>query len=67
MKIVLNNRDDTFEFDELTISRVIELKQYTFPRVVTKLNGKLIKKTEYPTTIVKDGDKLEIIHLISGG
>jgi len=67
MKLVLNNRNEAFEFEELTIAKIIELKNYTFPRVVTKLNGKLIKKPEYPTTIVRDGDKLEIIHLISGG
>ncbi len=67
MKIELNNRPESFDFTELSIQRIIELKNYTFPRVVTKLNGKLIKKPEYGSTIVRDGDKLDVIHLISGG
>ena len=67
MRVILNNRNEDFDFQELTILRIIELKKYTFPRLVTKLNGTLIKKPEYAATIVKDGDILEIIHLISGG
>jgi len=34
---------------------------------VVKINGTLIRKPEYDTSTVKDGDVVEIIHLISGG
>jgi sulfur carrier protein len=67
MKITLNNRTEEFDFTELSIQQIIEIKNFTFPRVVVKLNNALIKKPQYTETIVKDNDKLEIIHLISGG
>ena len=67
MKYTLNNRPDEIDQQEITISEVIELKSFTFPRVVVKLNGQLIKKPQFPETIVTEGDHLEVIHLISGG
>jgi len=35
--------------------------------LVIKINGKLIKKGEYETAMVKDGDDVMVLHLISGG
>ena len=67
MKIILNNRTEEFDNHELTISSVMELKSYTFKMLVVRLNDQLVKKEDYSTTIVKDGDDLKIIHLVSGG
>lgn len=35
--------------------------------LVIKLNGTLIPKNHYDSTLVKEGDTLDVIHLISGG
>jgi sulfur carrier protein ThiS len=35
--------------------------------LVVKVNGKLIKKTEYSTIIIPVAADVKIIHLISGG
>jgi|LSQX01.1.fsa_nt_gb thiamine biosynthesis protein ThiS len=35
--------------------------------LVIKLNGALIAKELYDSTLVKEGDTLDVIHLISGG
>lgn len=67
MKINLNNRLEKFAVEELSIQEIIHIKNYTFPRVVVKLNGILVKKPQYAETTIKEGDKLEIIHMISGG
>ena len=67
MKIVLNNRYEIFESSKLTVSEIFSEMNFTFPRVIVKLNGRLIKKPQYPVTIVNNGDNLEVIHLISGG
>ena len=67
MKVVLNNREEVFDNNQHTISEIFEIMNFTFPRVIVKLNGKLIKKLQYPETIVIEGDNLEVIHLISGG
>lgn len=67
MLINLNNRKETFSKDGLTVQEIIELKNFTFKLLVTKLNGKPVKKEDRAKTIVKHGDDLAVIHLVSGG
>lgn len=67
MKITLNNNEETFDADKLTVSEIILKKNFTFKMLVTKINGKLVRKDERETTIVSDGDDLIVLHLISGG
>lgn len=67
MKITLNNRTEIFKESQHTVNDIFKIMNFTFPRVIVKLNGILIKKPQYDDTIVKEGDNLEIIHLISGG
>lgn len=67
MNIILNNRDESFEESVLTISQILELKKFTFKMLVIKVNGVLVKKDEYNCFTVKDGDDINILHLISGG
>lgn len=67
MKIVLNNRAEIIEGDVFSISQIMVIKSFKFRMLVVRLNDRLIKKEEYETTLVKDGDDLKIIHLVSGG
>lgn len=68
MKITLNNRTEEFkEFDEMTVQQLIEKMNFTFKFLVTKVNGNLVKKEDRNKTVVRDGDDVAIIHLISGG
>lgn len=67
MKIILNNRTERFDADSLSIADIIKQKNFTFKLLVTKINGELIKKDQRKSAMVKDGDTLLIIHLISGG
>lgn len=67
MKIMLNNRTEIIEGDVFSISQIMVIKSFKFRMLVVRLNDRLIKKDEYETTIVKDGDDLKIIHLVSGG
>ncbi|MHC1689548.1 MAG: sulfur carrier protein ThiS [Bacteroidales bacterium] len=67
MKIMLNNRTEIIEGDVFSISQIMVIKSFKFRMLVVRLNDRLIKKEEYETTLVKDGDDLKIIHLVSGG
>lgn len=67
MNIILNNTPETFEQEELTIEHLLKLKKFTFRMLVVKINGGLIKKDEYSTAAVKDGDDVMVLHLVSGG
>ena len=67
MKILLNNRPENFKAETLSISEIIQQKNFTFKLLVTKINGELVKKEDRGTAFVKDGDTVLILHLISGG
>ena len=67
MKITLNNRAEEIPFELISIEELIKFKNFTFKMLVTKLNGELVKKDQRETALVKDGDNVIIMHLISGG
>ena len=67
MNITLNNRRESFEETELTFEELIKKKNFTFKMLVTKLNGKLVKKDDRGKTVIKDGDDVTVLHLVSGG
>ncbi len=67
MKITLNNRPDTFEEDRLNFEELIKKKNFTFKMLVTKLNGKLVKKEERKNVFIKEDDYVTVLHLVSGG
>ena len=67
MNITLNNRPQYFEAERLAIAEILKLKKFSFRMLVIKVNGKLVKKNQYASQEVVDGDDVQIIHLISGG
>jgi thiamine biosynthesis protein ThiS len=67
MKITLNNRPDSFDEESLTFEELIKKKNFTFKLIVTRLNGKLVKKEERNKVFIKDGDNVTVLHLVSGG
>lgn len=68
MKIVLNNREkEITEKNELNVIELFEIMRFTFPNIVVKINGNLIQKQNYKTSLIINGDKVDAIHMISGG
>lgn len=53
--------------DNLTISELLKIMKYTFPMLVIKVDGQLIKRDQYKTFIVPNNSDVKIIHLMSGG
>lgn len=67
MNIDLNNNPDQLPGESLTIRDILRIKNFSFPNLVVKINGQLVRKLQYDSALVHDGDVVEIIHLISGG
>lgn len=67
MKLIVNNREEIIERESLNINELLEEKKFSFKMLVIKVNGQLIKKPEYNSTQLKDGDDVMVLHLISGG
>jgi thiamine biosynthesis protein ThiS len=69
MRIVLNHRDETLAVDKQTISiiELLVLKKFTYKNIITKINGQLVRREERSEAEIRDGDNVEVIHLITGG
>jgi len=67
MKITLNNREEDFDGDKLTVEEMLNLKKFTFKMRIVNINGRLIPKTEYHDTIIINGDNVQMLYLMSGG
>lgn len=67
MRIILNNIEEVLQHESLSVAELLKVKNFTFKMLVIKVNNKLVKKEEYDITIIRDGDIVQVLHLISGG
>jgi thiamine biosynthesis protein ThiS len=67
LKIILNNREEEFDKDFLTVSEMLESKKFSFRMRIIKINGELISKEKYDSAEIKDGDNVQMLYLMSGG
>ena len=67
MKILLNNREEEFDREVMTVSEMLELKKFSFRLRIIKINGDLIGRENYDSTIIHEGDNVQMIYLMSGG
>lgn len=67
MNLIVNNNPESIDCLSLSITELLQYKHYTFKMLVVKINGKPIHKDDYSSTYLKEGDVVQVIHLISGG
>ncbi|MFZ4521547.1 MAG: sulfur carrier protein ThiS [Bacteroidales bacterium] len=67
MRITLNNTPEEIAGESFTVTDLLKVKNFTFKMLVIKVNGALVKKSEYEITRIHDGDDVHVLHLISGG
>lgn len=67
MILELNNREEIFELNKLNINELMAIKKYSYPKIIVKVNGRIIEKEDFASTFVKDGDKVVILHMLAGG
>ncbi len=68
MNIQLNNRDESFpEYKQLTIQQLLEVKNFSYKMLLVRVNDITVKREYYDTTLIKEGDKVAVIHLMAGG
>ncbi len=64
----INVNGHTIDWQEgMVIQDVLRIMNYTFKMLVIKIDGKLVPKDAYGSTLVPEGATVHVIHLISGG
>jgi sulfur carrier protein len=67
MKISLNHKEESMAGESISVRELLSMMKFTFPLIIVKINGRLVKKEDYERVFIGDGDAVEAIHLISGG
>jgi sulfur carrier protein len=67
MKIQLNNREEIFDKEALTVTELLTIKKYTFKMRIVKINGIFIPREAYDSASINDGDDVQMLYLMSGG
>ena len=55
------------DYDGKTISEILDILKYDPKRVAVELNENILPKAKYGDTVLKDGDKVEIVGFVGGG
>jgi sulfur carrier protein len=66
MKITINGEIKELE-SEVSLDRLLELFSLPSQRVAVELNREVVRKKDWENVVVKDADKIEIVHFVGGG
>ena len=66
IKIKLNGKFITVQ-QSLSIKSLVEKHKIPIKMVAIELNKKILEKSNYKNTILKNNDNVEIVHFIGGG
>jgi sulfur carrier protein len=69
MNLILNHSPEVIETSQqtITVAELLRIKTYTFKLLIVKINDNIVKRDDFTTATIKDGDNVQVIHLISGG
>ena len=52
---------------EMSVADYLEQNNYQIKRIAVELNEKILPKYSYSDTMLKDGDRLEVVTFVGGG
>ncbi|MCF6460776.1 sulfur carrier protein ThiS [Clostridium sp. Cult3] len=64
--ITVNGKKVPYE-EGLTVEKLLEKKGYVYPRIIVRINDKIIEEEDYSNTIINSGDQVQCLHLMAGG
>lgn len=67
MQIWINGKQNDFESDKMKIADLVGILNLTGKRIAIERNGEIIPRSLYAETLLKNGDKLEIVGAVGGG
>ena len=64
--IIVNGKEINL-IEDTTVAEYLEQNQYQVKRIAVELNGDILQKYSYSDTMLKDGDRLEVVTFVGGG
>lgn len=66
MKIQINGEIKEIT-SELNLARLLETLALPNERIAVELNKEVVRKKDWENILIKDADKIEIVHFVGGG
>ncbi len=67
MKLVING-DEVTSKDGLSVNELLVEQEVKMPEMVSvEINGQILKRGEFETTVLSEGDKIEFLYFMGGG
>jgi sulfur carrier protein len=67
MAMIRVNGDAMDWHEGMTVRDVLVARNYKFPLIIVTVNGHLVRREAYDTTVVPDEAIVRALHLMSGG
>ena len=64
--IIVNGKEINLT-EDTTVAEYLEQNQYQVKRIAVELNGDILPKYSYSDTMLKDGDRLEVVKFVAVG
>lgn len=66
MRIVVNGEDRELA-GTITLAQLVADLNLSPDRLAIERNGTVVRRSEWPTTILTENDRVEIVHFVGGG
>ena len=61
------NGEDRDVVDNVSLSELVTQLDLTPERIAIELNQNVVRRVDWPSTVLKDNDRVEIVHFVGGG
>lgn len=52
---------------DIDLIRLLEVFSLPSQRIAVELNGTVIRRADWPATLIREGDRIEVVHFVGGG
>jgi len=66
IQVIVNGNPDQLD-DGATVAALVAKYNLAPPRVAVEINRELVPRRDYGATVLKDGDRIEIVTFVGGG
>jgi thiamine biosynthesis protein ThiS len=66
MRMTINGRDQEFE-SPLTVAALVASLGWDPRKIAVERNLEIVPKSAHQTTLLQDGDRIEIVNFVGGG
>jgi sulfur carrier protein len=66
MKVFVNGDENEFG-SGISLAELITQLDLPAPRIAIELNREVVRRSDWGSTMLKDDDRIEIVHFVGGG